>query len=207
MALKITTELGGPENLEDLYQLSPMQQGMLFHSLYSPDSSVYFEQSLFTIKGDLNVQAFEESWKTVVQRHSILRTAFFWEDLEKPVQAVYRAVDVSVTKRDWRALTRSQCEEQLESFIQADRERPFVLSEAPLMRLALLRVAEDEYRFLFSRHHIVLDRWSRALLLKDFFTIFEALTQGREPVLLPTIPYSHFIAWINRQDKNAAENF
>ena len=77
-------------NLEDLYPLSPMQQGMLFHSIYSPDSGVYFEQSLFTIKGDLDLSAFEGAWHSVVERHSILRTSFLWEDLEKPIQVVHR---------------------------------------------------------------------------------------------------------------------
>src|ERR1700704_6319397 len=65
-------------NLEDIYQLAPMQQGMLFHSIYSPDSGTYFEQSLFTIKGDLNISAFEQAWQRVVERHSILRTSFLW---------------------------------------------------------------------------------------------------------------------------------
>ena len=176
MILKSKSQISKPENLEDLYQLSPMQQGMLFHCLYSPNSSVYFEQSLFTIKGHLNVPAFEDSWKRVVQRHSILRTAFLWEDLEKPVQAVFRHVDLPVTNRDWRTLTSEQREQQLQAFIETDRDEGFVLSEAPLMRLALFRYADDEYKFLFSRHHLVLDRWSRSLLFKDFFSIYDALS-------------------------------
>src|ERR1041385_2076044 len=117
MTLKSNNDGSKAENLEDLYQLSPMQQGMLFHCLYLHTSSVYFEQSLFTIKGELNVSAFENSWKRLIQRHSILRTAFLWEDLEKPVQVVYREVAVSVTKHDWRALTSDQREQQLQLFI------------------------------------------------------------------------------------------
>ena len=207
MTLKSKNEKSLAENLEDLYQLSPMQQGMLFHCLYTPNSSVYFEQSLFTIKGKLNVAAFEAAWKRVVQRHSILRTAFLWEDLEKPVQAVYRQVDLSVSIHDWRALTSEQREQELQSFVEADRDKGFDLSEAPLMRLALLRYAEAEYKFLFSRHHMVLDRWSRDLLLKDFFAIYDALSEGREPSLPAPVPYGTYVAWLSRQDKNAAESF
>ena len=207
MILKSKTEISKPENLEDLHQLSPMQQGMLFHSLYTPNSSVYFEQSLFTIKGDLNVPAFEDSWKRVVQRHSILRTAFLWEDLEKPVQTIFRHVDLPITNRDWRALTTEQRECQLQSFIETDRDEGFVLSEAPLLRLAVLRYADDEYKFLFSRHHLVLDRWSRSLLLKDFFFIYDALSEGREPLLPTPSPYGNYIAWLGRQDNQAAESF
>src|ERR1051325_10468627 len=123
MTLKSNNDGSKAENLEDLYQLSPMQQGMLFHCLYMPTSSVYFEQSLFTIKGELNVSAFENSWKRLIQRHSILRTAFLWEDLEKPVQVVYRETDLSITKRDWRPLTSEERDHQLQSFIDRSEER------------------------------------------------------------------------------------
>ena len=207
MTLTSKNEKSKAENLEDLYQLSPMQQGMLFHCLFAPEQSVYFEQSLFTIKGELDVAAFAEAWERVVQRHSILRTAFLWEDLEKPLQAVYRQVDLVVTKQDWRALTTAERESRLQLFIEADRNRGFVLDEAPLMRLALLRFAEDEYKFLFSRHHLLLDRWSRALLLKDFFAIYDALSEGREPALPVSLPYGNYIAWLGRQDTKNPEYF
>jgi amino acid adenylation domain-containing protein len=195
------------DNLEDLYELSPMQQGMLFHSIYSPDSGVYFEQSLFTIKGDLNVSAFEGAWQKAVDRHSILRTSFLWEDLSSPVQVVHRHVDVGIAKHDWRNLSADQREQQLQSFIAEDRGRDFVLSEAPLMRLALFRFADDEYKFLFSRHHLLLDRWSRALLLKDFFALYEALSQAQQPTFDVVRPYRDYIAWLARQDAGDAENF
>ncbi len=207
MTFKSETEKSKSQNLEDLYPLSPMQQGMLFHSLYSPDSSVYFEQSLFTVKGDLDVRAFADAWERVVQRHSILRTAFLWEDLERPVQAVYREVDLSVRKYDWRDLAPNEREDRLQSFIEADRNQGFLLSHAPLMRLALFRFADEEHKFLLSRHHLLLDRWSRALLLKDFFSIYDALSQGRQPSLDNPIPYGNYVAWLNQQDKGAAEDF
>lgn len=195
------------ENLEDLYQLSPMQQGMLFHSIYSPDSGTYFEQSLFTILGDLNVSAFEGAWQGVMERHSILRTSFLWEDLASPVQVVHRHVDLEISKHDWRNLSADEREQKIQSFITSDRGRDFVLSSAPLMRLALFRVAENEYKFLFSRHHLLLDRWSRALLLKDFFVIYDAMSEGRQPSLEPPRPYGDYIAWLAQQDATAAEDF
>src|SRR6266404_2217731 len=195
------------ENLEDLYQLSPMQQGMLFHSIYSPDSGTYFEQSLFTIIGNLNISAFEGAWQRVMERHSILRTSFLWEDLASPVQVVHRHVDLEISKHDWRNLSTDEHEQKIQSFITTDRGRDFVLSSAPLMRLALFRVAENEYKFLFSRHHLLLDRWSRALLLKDFFLIYDAVSEGRQPSLEPPRPYGDYIAWITQQDGSAAEDF
>src|SRR5215213_9270381 len=90
------------ENLEDLYRLSPMQLGMLFHTLEAPESGVYLEQSVFTIEGPLDTLSFERAWQTVINRHSILRSAFLWQNLDSPVQVVHRHLDIAVDKHDWR---------------------------------------------------------------------------------------------------------
>src|SRR3569832_219191 len=104
MILEFKTEAGAPLYiLEDLYPLSPLQQGMRFHTLESPESGVYFEQSVFTIQGPLDEVAFERAWQTVINRHSILRSSFLWQNLDSPVQAVYRRVDIAMEKQDWRA--------------------------------------------------------------------------------------------------------
>ena len=62
------------DNIEAIYPLSPMQQGMLFHSLYTPESGVYFEQLCFTLHGDLDIAAFERAWQSLIDRHQALRT-------------------------------------------------------------------------------------------------------------------------------------
>ena len=170
------------QNLEDIYQLSPMQQGMLFHSIFAPQSGTYFEQTLFTIKGELDVEAFARAWQAVVDRHSILRTSFLWEELEKPVQVVHRQIELAIAKHDWRSLTKDERQRQLETFIIRDREQDFLLSEAPLLRLALFRFAENEHKFLFSRHHLLLDRWSRSLLFKDLLAFYEAFAHGKKQI-------------------------
>src|SRR3954471_2821134 len=97
-----TTNQTEIENLEDLYQLSPMQLGMLFHTLEAPEAGVYFEQSVFTIEGGLDTSSFERAWQAVIDRHSILRSAFLWQNLESPVQVVHRHLDITVDKQDWR---------------------------------------------------------------------------------------------------------
>ena len=195
------------QNLEDIYQLSSMQQGMLFHSIYSPESGVYFEQSLFTIKGALDVSAFEQAWQQVVDRHSILRTAFLWQDLEQPQQVVLRRVQVPFAQQDWSRLSLSEQEQRASDYLVADRSRGFDLATAPLIRLALFQLAPDHYRFVFSRHHLVLDRWSRALLLKDCFAIYEGLAQGRAASLSAPKPFGDYIDWLANQDIAAAETF
>src|ERR1700687_5932091 len=127
------------ENLEDLYELSPMQQGMLFHTIYAPDSGTYFEQSVFTIKGELETGAFERAWQHIVDRHSILRSSFLWEEMEKPLQVVHRRVILQIENQDWSNLSSQDQETQLAAYIVADRDRGFDLATPPLMRIVLFR--------------------------------------------------------------------
>src|SRR6185437_11486946 len=114
-------------NLDDLYELSPMQQGMLFHTLYAPKLGIYFEQSIFTIEGDFDRAAFQRAWQEVVNRHPILRTGFVWDGLEKPLQFVYRNVNVEIEEHDWLSLD-AQRQEMLEEFVRDDQQRGFELT-------------------------------------------------------------------------------
>ena len=203
----ITNDTALLDNLEDLYPLSPMQQGMLFHSIYSPGSGVYVEQSVFTLAGEFELAVFERAWQTVVDRHAILRTSFLWEGLDNPLQAVHRQVALPVVRHDWRGHSAEDRGRQLDAFLRDDRARGFVLSQAPLMRLALIRCADQEYKFVLTRHHIVLDRWSRSLVLRDFIGAYDALVAGREPILGTARQYSDYINWLGRQDAASAERF
>ena len=123
-------------DIEDILSLSPIQKGLLFHSLYAPDSGVYFQQMNCVLRGELDLQAFRQAWQQSINRHSILRTSFFWEDLEEPVQVVNRDVEIPIELEDWRELADSEQQARLLEFLKADRQRGFELSRAPLLRLA-----------------------------------------------------------------------
>jgi len=116
------------QSIEDLYELSPMQQGMLFHTLYAPESEVYFEQLLCILSGELNFSAFQKAWEQIVARHSILRSAFFWEEIEKPLQIVSKQVDLPWEKLDWRHLESDEQKQKLEDFLVSDRHKGFYLN-------------------------------------------------------------------------------
>src|ERR1700732_5147210 len=89
------------QNIEDVYELSPLQQGMLFHTLSDPGVGTYFMQSGFQVE-NLDVSALRHAWQQVVDRHAVLRTSFHWEGLDKPVQVVHREVEVPFEEHDWR---------------------------------------------------------------------------------------------------------
>ena len=183
MALEIKTESRAEmENLEDLYPLSPMQQGMLFHTLESPEAGLYFEQSVFIVQGPLDVVSFERAWRMVINRHTILRSSFLWQNLDTPVQAVYRRVDIAMEKQDWREQPAEVQDQRLAEYLAADRSRGFDLEKAPLIRLALFRTAADVHKFVFSRHHLVLDRWSRSIVNAEVFACYEAFRRNDDPV-------------------------
>ncbi|MCP4664412.1 MAG: hypothetical protein GY856_54205, partial [bacterium] len=120
---------------EAVYSLSPVQQGMLFHSLYAPDSGVYVEQLSVRLRGELDGAIFTQAWQQVVDRHATLRTSFHWQGLEKPVQVVHRKLEVGIERGSWRGLSPADERRRLSSFLSADRDRGFELGAAPLMRL------------------------------------------------------------------------
>src|SRR6476660_9376496 len=99
-------------NLEDVYPLSPLQEGILFHSLYAPESGVYVEQLSCALSGPLDADAFARAWRRVVERHAVLRTAFVWKTQKRPLQAVQREVELPLLSEDWSALPAALREER-----------------------------------------------------------------------------------------------
>ncbi len=195
------------ENIEDIYPLSAMQQGMLFHSLYDPESGVYFAQVSCTLTGNLDVQTFEQSWEKIVAKHSIFRTAFIWESLSQPVQVVYRQVQVTVETYDWQELSAQKQQQQLEIFLEGDRQKGLQLSQAPLMRLYLIQLNRNTYQFVWSSHHLLLDGWSLPLVFQDLLNFYQAICQGETFRDQPTVSYRNYIAWLQKQDQKQAEKF
>src|SRR6185436_11101714 len=175
--------------IEDLYPLSPMQAGMLFHSLRAPESGVYFRQWRCTLNTALDVPALQQAWQHAVRRHPILRTAFHWEQRATPVQAVYQDRTLPWDEHDWRRDSLEVQAQRLTLLLRADRERGFDLGVAPLMRMTLIRIADERYHFIWSHHQILLDGWSIPLVLKEVFAGYERLTQGQTLEIEAGLPY------------------
>jgi amino acid adenylation domain-containing protein/non-ribosomal peptide synthase protein (TIGR01720 family) len=184
---------------EDLYPLSPLQEGFLFHALLDPGSQAYFEQVSCALGPDLDAGAFERAWQRVVDRHPVLRTAFVWEGLERPLQAVQRQV-----RLPWRVV---DGQGDLDELLRRDREAGFDLGRAPLLRVTLVRLPEGGHRFVWSYHHLLLDGWCLPLLLREVFELYEAFRRGEEALLPEPRPYRDYIAWLERQDLAPAKAF
>jgi amino acid adenylation domain-containing protein len=195
-------------DIEDVYRLSPIQHGMLFHTLYAPESGVYCEQFVAVRGGDFDPDAHERSWQVLVDRHPILRTAFLWADLKDPVQAVYRRAKLPYERVDWRAIPAGEQGRRLQDLMAEGRRRGFDLQTPPLMRFTIVRFAEDSWRILWSYHHLLLDGWSTGLLYPEFLALYDAAVNGEAPPPAPQRPpFRDYIAWLRQQDLAAAEAY
>jgi surfactin family lipopeptide synthetase C len=194
--------------IEDIYELSPLQQGILFHSLYAaPESGVYVVQVSYRIQANLDIFAFEQAWQQVIARHTVLRTSFHWQGLAKPLQVVHPQVKLIVRQEDWRSTNPDEQQTQLIAWLDADRQQGFAFDQVPLMRLTLIRFAEQDYQLIWSKHHLILDGWSTALVLKDVVQTYDALTCGQPNAGIETRrPYRDYIGWLHQQDLQAAES-
>jgi len=195
------------KRIEAIYPLSHIQSGILFHALLEPSSSVYFEQLHCVFEGDFEAPRFKAAWSQATARHSALRTFFVWEKQKNPLQVVRRELDLPWIEQDWRDLSEPEQKARLQAFLLADRNRPFELDKAPLMRLALLRLAQDRWVFIWSHHHILLDGWSMTCIFRDVFAFYRAAQTGEPPQTAPTRPYRDYINWLGRQDPAPAETF
>jgi amino acid adenylation domain-containing protein len=196
----------------DVYPLSPMQQGMLFHSIsgrtgQAAASDVYVQQLSCRLRGTLQVESFQASWEAILRRHTVLRTAFAWRGLPEPLQVVGEQVRLPLEELDWRAAAEELQAERLRELTVSERLAGFDLGRAPLMRVKLIRLSDTVHQFVWTWHHIILDAWSVPMLLGELFAGYEAGVAGATLQLGPVRPYKDFVAWQRSQDPAAAESF
>jgi hypothetical protein len=196
-----------PAGVEDLYRLSPVQASMLFEILASGDRSLYVEQGICTLRGDVIRDVLECALQSAIQRHASLRTSFHWEGLSKPVQVVHRTVEFSLEWLDVRGLDAAAVQDGLRNLLERNRREPFDLTRAPLLRAALLHTAGDRHRFVWCVHHLVHDAWSTAIVLGDLLAAYAAAADGVSRTAPAPAPYRDYVAWWERLGEEEAKAF
>ncbi|KPV61276.1 bacitracin synthetase, partial [Paenibacillus sp. A3] len=194
-------------DIENVYKLTPMQKGMLFHSLLEPESVAYFEQAKFYLRGTFHLEDFTRSWDALVQRHAILRTSFYTGWSELPVQVVLRSRKIDIAYEDLRATNEAQREKHIETYLGADKVRGFDLTQDALLRMTVLRTGEEDFLLLWSFHHIIMDGWSLPLVIQELFEHYFAIRQHRQPDLAAVLPYSRYMEWLEQQNHEEAANY
>jgi amino acid adenylation domain-containing protein/non-ribosomal peptide synthase protein (TIGR01720 family) len=208
--------LAGGRAVEDIYPLSPMQEGLLFHALSGDaqtggGSQAYQVQLAWKIEGRLDVPRFRRAWAEAARRHAILRTSFAWEGLRRPMQVVHPAAELEWMVGDWAGLPAAAHPAALDAYLAADREAGFRLDEAPLMRCGVFGTGESGAWFVWSHHHLLLDGWACSRVAAEVFRLYHAWTEGGDASAGAAPgrvrPYRDYIGWLARQDRGAAERY
>jgi amino acid adenylation domain-containing protein/non-ribosomal peptide synthase protein (TIGR01720 family) len=190
--------------IEDLYPLTPLQRGLLFHTLADPGSGVYFEQFSIGLDGPLDIEAIERAWRALLDRHAVLRAAIAWQGLAVPHLVVHERVELPLTHHDWSDLPEERQAARLTELLTQDRVTGFDLTRAPLTRLHLIRLAERRWHLIWSHHHIILDGWSVALLIQEVFDSYEAIQGGHFVPKPPPRPYRDYLGHLASLDLSGA---
>ncbi|MEC1581805.1 amino acid adenylation domain-containing protein [Bacillus subtilis] len=194
-------------SIQDIYPLSYMQEGMLFHSLLQKDSQAYVEQASFTIEGKVNPQFFQNSINALVERHDIFRTIFISQNVSSPQQVVLREPNVIVLEENITHLNEAEQSQFIEQWKEKDRDRGFHLQKDVLMRIALIQTGESQYTCIWTFHHIMMDGWCLSIVLKEFLHIYASYVNASPITLEPVQPYGKYIKWLMEQDKEQAVSY
>lgn len=191
-------------DIEDVYPLTPLQQGLLFHSLYE-GGSAYVEQSSFVLDGELSVPALHRAIARLVRHHPALRTAIAWQDLPEPHQVVHSGVTSPLRVIE----AAGDPGRVLADVMAAEREDGFDLARPPLVRFTLLRApGGDRAHLVLTGHHVVLDGWSDTLLLRDLWDGYVAEAADAAPLEWPELPpFREYVRWAAEQDLSEADEF
>ncbi len=192
------------DQVQDMYYLSPMQEGMLFHTLHHQEKGFYVEQMDMNVKGTLRSDLLEKSMNIIVERYDIFRTVFLHEKVKRPVQVVLKNRPFQLDIVDIQDLSESEQLERIDRFKQKDQLRGFDLSKDLLMRASVFQTGPSSYRWIWSYHHILLDGWCFGLVVQELFAIYHALLHDVPYRLEPVKPYKEYIHWLEKQDKQAS---
>ncbi|MDK1290724.1 non-ribosomal peptide synthetase [Pseudoalteromonas umbrosa] len=192
------------EPVTDLYPATEMQQGLLFHSMMSPGS--YMIQALFEFEG-LDIQAFKQAWYQVIKRHDALRASFVGINSGNIHQVINAEVDLSIYEEDLSGMTLDEQTEYIDNYQKSEKYQGFDFEVAPLMRINIFHLGDNQCQVLWTHHHILLDGWSVPIIFNDVAKYYYAQSTTPE-IELPLAPaYSDYVSWYLNHDMSQAEEF
>ncbi|HEY4939136.1 MAG TPA: amino acid adenylation domain-containing protein, partial [Actinomycetota bacterium] len=196
---------GDGRSVEDIYPLTPLQEGMLFHSLVDAEGRAYLTQLTLRLSGVGDPQALDLAVRRLVDRTPILRSSVVWEGVDEPLQVVHREVVVPIAHHDWRHLANSERDGELQKLLARNVAADVDLTQAPLLRVAIARLSDDEVLLVWTSHHILLDGWSLAEVFAEVGEQYAAIAGGRAPRLVARRPFRDYLQWLGTRDRREAE--
>ncbi|MEV0643415.1 amino acid adenylation domain-containing protein, partial [Streptomyces sp. NPDC050619] len=189
--------------VEDVWPLSPLQEGLLFHASFDDQGAdVYQGQRGVDLIGPLDADVLRASWQALLDRHGALRASFRRRSSGEPVQVIAREVTLPWQHADVSGLAEADAAAEVERRCAVELRERFDPATPPLLRLLLIRLAEDRHRLVLTSHHVLMDGWSLPVLFGELAAIYAA---GGDASGLPkATSYREYLAWLQRQDKPAA---
>ncbi|NQZ07284.1 MAG: amino acid adenylation domain-containing protein [Algicola sp.] len=189
--------------IEAIYPVTPLQRGMLFHSITNQDAA-YVVQAVYRLKGDLDSNKLRQAWQVALARHPVLRSFFWGIDSDTPAQIMLNQVALNWHDEDWLDADETECARRLTALIDAERNLGFASNQAPLMRMYCIRSADDCYQFIWTYHHALLDGWSVPLVLRDVLAQYAALVENVEAEFLPVTDAQVYAQWLQNKTPSSA---
>jgi amino acid adenylation domain-containing protein/non-ribosomal peptide synthase protein (TIGR01720 family) len=193
--------------IENIYPLTPLQQGLLFQQWRDPAANSYELQIRWTVNQRLDICALQQACQKLVQRHSIFRTLFVWQELEEPIQVVLQCIQLPWKFYDWRHLATEQQVVQLRELINADQQKSTDLRRAPLFRINLIQLSDNQFEIIWHMHHLLVDGWSFAILLAELADYYQAAATKKISDDRPLHSFVEYVQWLHQQDWTTAKIF
>ncbi|MCK4258378.1 MAG: amino acid adenylation domain-containing protein [Halanaerobiales bacterium] len=199
--------MGKGAEIEKIYSLSPMQEGMLYYYLVDQDSDLYFEQTILALDESLDLEILQESFNKLIERHEVFRTIFVFQNIPTPKQVVLKQRRGHVIFEDISYLTGKEQKAYLDDFKRKDKSKTFDLSKDVLLRITLLKIGASRCKLVWSHHHIIMDGWCTGIVIQELFQIYASLKQGKSKNLPSVQPFSSYINWLKQQSEEMACNY
>ena len=193
--------------LRTINALSPLQEGMLFHSLYKQGLNNYVEQFVLKFPEGLDIEAFTASWKVLLEHHTIFRTNIIYNELKVPVQCVYDTVELPFQMIDYSKFTAEEAETKVREFVASDYSKGFDLEDLPLMRISLIKTDAKQHTMVWTFHHIILDGWSVPLVMKELLHGYQRIIENKPIQAQSEDQYGQYIDFINTLNPYESEEF
>ncbi|MFJ6483569.1 amino acid adenylation domain-containing protein [Streptomyces sp. NPDC091682] len=191
-------------HVEEVLPLAPLQEGLYFHAVYDDRAlDVYLMQNFVELLHAVDGPALRAAFDTLLRRHPNLRSGFWHEGLDGPVQVVPGEWELPWREIDLSHLDRAAQDEALREFSLADAAARFDLAAPPLLRVALIRFSAERWMLCVTQHHILTDGWSESLFFEELFALYGH--GGSGDVLAPVTPYRDYLRWLSAVDREAAE--
>jgi len=193
--------------IKKIYSLTPMQAGMLYHSVAEKDDQAYIVQLSFKAEGDFQTDLLNQSFQALIQRHDVFRTVFNYDKSQQPIQIVLEAHKKEVEYIDLSPYHQAAQQDQIAVYKTEDKDKGFNLTKETSIRLAVFKLEERKYEFMFSFHHIIVDGWCLSTIIKEFMVIYDSLKKTASIQLHPVPSYSSYIKWLEKQSKEPAREY